>query len=193
MSLTSESLLDRLKRKPNSVDWQRLHDLYQPLIARWVARVSWLGDEVRDLTQDVLLVVYRKLPGFDHRGAGSFRAWLRAITVNRMRAHCRTRRPLAGLEGGDGSENFLARLEDPHSDLSRQWNEDHDRHVLDRLLRLVEPDFTPQTWEAFRQFAIEGRPAATVAAELGISENAVLHAKSRVLRRLREEAGGLID
>ena len=192
MSLTSQSLLDRLKRQPTPVDWQHLHDLYQPLIARWVARVPGLGDEVRDLTHEVLLVVYRELPRFEHRGAGSFRAWLRAITANRMRAHCRTRPPIAGF-GGGGTEDFLAQLEDPHSDLSRQWDEDHDRHVLDRLLRLVEPDFSAQTWDAFRRFAIEARPAATVAAELGISENTVLQAKSRVLRRLREEAGGLID
>jgi RNA polymerase sigma-70 factor (ECF subfamily) len=192
VSLTPQSLLDRLQRQPTPVDWQRLHDLYQPLVARWLARVPGLGDEVRDLTQEVLLVVHRELPQFERLGAGSFRAWLRAIAVNQVRAYCRKRRPLAGL-GSDGTEDFLARLEDPHSDLSRQWDEDHDRHVLERLLRLAEPDFSPQTWEAFRRFAIDARPAAMVAAELGLTENAVLQAKSRVLRRLREEAGGLID
>jgi RNA polymerase sigma-70 factor (ECF subfamily) len=192
VNLTSMSLLERLKRQPTPVDWRRLHDLYQPLVARWLARVPGLGDEVGDLTQEVLVVVYRELAGFERRREGAFRAWLRAITVNQVRAYCRTRSPLVGL-GGDGAEDFLARLEDPHSGLSRRWDEDHDRHVLDRLLRLVEPDFSPQTWEAFRRFALDARPAATVAAELGLSENAVLQAKSRVLRRLREEAGGLID
>lgn len=191
MSLTPQSLLDRLKRQPSPVDWRRLHDLYQPLIARWLARVPGLGDEGRDLTQEVLLVVHRELPGFERLGAGSFRAWLRAIAVNQVRAHCRKRRPLAGL--GDGTEDFLARLEDPHSDLSRQWDEDHDRHVLDRLLRLVEPDFAPQTWEAFRRFALGGTPAARVAEDLGMSESAVFLAKSRVLKRLRDEAAGLVE
>jgi RNA polymerase sigma-70 factor (ECF subfamily) len=189
---TSLSLLDRLKRQPTPVDWQRLLDLYQPLIGRWLARVPGLGDEARDLCQEVLVVVHQELAGFERRREGAFRAWLRAITVNQVRSFCRARRPLAGL-GGDGTEDFLARLEDPHSDLSRQWDEDHDRHVLDRLLRLVEPDFSGPTWEAFRRFALEARPAASVAAELGLTENAVLLAKSRVLRRLREEAGGLID
>lgn len=189
MSLTPQSLLDRLRRQPTPVDWRRLHDLYQPLIGRWLARVPGLGDEAQDLCQEVLVVVYRELEGFERRGAGAFRAWLRAITVNRVRSFLRSRRPV----GGDMAADFLARLEDPHSDLSRQWDEDHDRQVLDRLLRLVEPDFTPQTWEAFRRFAIDARPAAAVAAELGTTENAVLLAKSRVLRRLREEAGGLVD
>jgi RNA polymerase sigma-70 factor (ECF subfamily) len=36
-------------------------------------------------------------------------------------------------------------------------------------------------------------PAAVVAAELGLSVNAVFIAKSRVLRRLRQEMQGLVD
>jgi hypothetical protein len=40
---------------------------------------------------------------------------------------------------------------------------------------------------------VDGLPAAAVAAELGTTVNAVLLAKSRILRRLREEAAGLLD
>jgi RNA polymerase sigma-70 factor, ECF subfamily len=39
---------------------------------------------------------------------------------------------------------------------------------------------------------LEERPAADVAESLGLSVNAVLIAKSRVLRRLRQEGRGLI-
>jgi RNA polymerase sigma-70 factor (ECF subfamily) len=39
---------------------------------------------------------------------------------------------------------------------------------------------------------IDGLPAAAVAAELGLSLNAALLAKSRVLKRLRQEVAGLI-
>jgi RNA polymerase sigma-70 factor (ECF subfamily) len=193
---TSLSLLDRLRRQPTEADWRRLHDLYQPLIRTYLARVPGLHDEAGDLAQEVLVTVYRELAGFERQREGSFRAWLRAITVNRVRSYWRDRRrrPAVGLPGrGDGAEDFLDRLADPHSDLSRQWDADHDRHVFDQLLTLVRPDFTEPTWEAFRRFAIEGRPAAAVAAELSVSESAVFLAKSRVLRRLREEASGLID
>jgi RNA polymerase sigma-70 factor (ECF subfamily) len=92
---------------------------------------------------------------------------------------------------GNGDEP-LNQLEDPNSDLAREWDHDHDRHVCQKLLHLVKSDFELNTWDAFSRFAPEGRPAASVATELGISENAVLLAKSRVLKRLRREAGDFL-
>jgi hypothetical protein len=56
----------------------------------------------------------------------------------------------------------------------------------------VETDFTPTTWQAFQRFGVDGVPAAQVAQELGLSQNAVILAKSRVLKRLRQEAGDLL-
>jgi RNA polymerase sigma-70 factor (ECF subfamily) len=88
---------------------------------------------------------------------------------------------------------MLDQLEDPSSDLSRRWDQEHDRHVLERLLELIEPDFRPDTWQAFRRQVVDGRSAENVAAELGMSVNAVLIAKSRALSRLRRDAQGLVD
>ncbi len=189
---TSLSLLDRLKvAGPKADDWHRLQGIYLPLIRRWLARVPGLGDEVADLSQDVLMVVIRELPRFERRREGSFRAWLRQVAVNRVRVHRRRQRriPAVGLDPADG---FLAQLESPDGDLAREWDRDHDRHVFERLLAIVQPDFQPTTWEAFRRFALEGASAAGVGEELGLSENAVLQSKSRILKRLRTEAGDLL-
>ena len=79
------------------------------------------------------------------------------------------------------------------SPLSQQWDREHDQHVFDRLLAGARPDFAPATWEAFRLFALGEGTAAEVAEQTGLSVNAVILAKSRVLKRLREEAADLID
>jgi RNA polymerase sigma-70 factor, ECF subfamily len=193
LNTTSVSLLERL-RKPNpaAADWERLCGVYRPLIRSWLGRAPGLADEADDLAQEALLILVRELPAFRRQRDGSFRAWLRQVTVNRLRAwrKARGRQPVAGL---DAADEFLARLEDSASDLSRQWDRDHDRHVFDHLLAVVQPDFEPATWEAFRLFAVEGHPAADVAARLGVTRNAVILAKARVLGRLREEANGLLD
>jgi len=194
MNTTSLGLLDRLRHaKPDAADWHRLQDVYLPLIRHWLSRLPGLHDEIDDLTQEVLVVLFRELPAFERRRDGSFRAWLRQITVNRTRVFYKSRRkqPIAG--GGSEVEQFLTQLEDASSELSWQWDRDHDKHVFQKLLALVQPDFAPTTWQAFTRFALDGQAAARVAAELGMSERAVVQSKSRVLKRLREEAGDLMD
>lgn len=189
---TSVSLLDRLKRaEPAATDWGRLQEIYLPLIGRWLARVPGLGAEADDLAQEVFVVVVREIPRFERQRVGSFRAWLRQVTVNRARTHRRRRRRApAGLDPADG---FLDRLADPRDVLSQEWDLDHDRHVFQKLQAVVRPDFNDTTWEAFVRFGVGGQPAAAVAAELGMTVSAVIQAKARVLKRLREEAGELLD
>lgn len=87
----------------------------------------------------------------------------------------------------------LQQIEDPNSDLNRQWDEEHDGYVLDCLLDLVEEKFEPATVQAFRRLALDGAAGAVVASELGMSVAAVYGAKSRVLAHIRQEAEGLID
>jgi RNA polymerase sigma-70 factor, ECF subfamily len=189
MNVTSVSLLERLKNaRPDASDWTRVQGIYLPLIERWLGRVPGLGDEAADLAQEVFLVMVRELPRFERKREGSFRAWLRKVTVNKVRSHRKRRKRQPAL-ASDPTEDFLGRLADPGGDLALEWDQEHDRHVFQKLLGIVESDFNATTFEAFRRFALDDVPAARVAAELGLSVNAVLQAKSRVLRRLREEAG----
>jgi RNA polymerase sigma-70 factor (ECF subfamily) len=58
---------------------------------------------------------------------------------------------------------------------------------------MVRAEFENRTWDAFRRVAIEGQPSARVATDLGMSIEAVYQAKSRVLRRLRQELDGLLE
>jgi RNA polymerase sigma-70 factor (ECF subfamily) len=65
--------------------------------------------------------------------------------------------------------------------------------LVARALELMQAEFQPTTWKACWEFVVNGRPAADVARDLGMSENAVYLAKARVLRLLRQELDGLLD
>lgn len=190
---TSVSLLARLSEQPTDPDWRRLFDLYQPLLRSWALRAG-LGDaDADDLTQETLSVVVREVATFDRGRVGAFRSWLRAILANRLRDFFRGRRarPVA-----TGTSDFLDRLDEleaPESALSKQWDREHDKHVAAKALKSVQGDFAPATWQAFRRQVLDGVAPAQVAAELGLSQNAVLLAKSRILKRLRAEVAGFVD
>jgi RNA polymerase sigma-70 factor (ECF subfamily) len=75
MSETSVSLLERLRSRPDNAAWQRLVELYTPLLHGWLRRHGLRSSDVDDLVQDALAVVVRELPRFEHgQRTGSFRA-----------------------------------------------------------------------------------------------------------------------
>jgi RNA polymerase sigma-70 factor, ECF subfamily len=134
------------------------------------------------------------LPSFRHNGrVGAFRTWLRTIAINSLRQKWRNDRNSADSPGGSAFRASLDELDDPDSDLSRVWDQAHDAHVLRMLLSWAEPDFEPKTWQAFRRQVFDEAKPKTVADELEMTVSAVLVAKSRVLKRLRELGLGLIE
>lgn len=192
MNETSLSLLAQLQESDEADSWARFARLYTPLITAWLRKYDVQNSDIDDLMQDVLLAVSKDLPRFERRGPGAFRGWMKGILVNRLRNFWRSRdrRPLA--VAGSDIDARLAQLDDPTSQQTQIWNRQHDQIVMRQLLEMVKPQFESTTWKAFCRVALDGQKAQTVADELQISRNSVFLAKSRVLRRLRQEAEGLV-
>jgi len=194
MSPTSATLLERLRDRADAEAWQRLVDLYRPLLTGWLRRHALQVADVDDLVQEVLATVASEAPRFRHSGRpGAFRHWLRTILVNRLREFWRARRLRPAATGDSDFVQMLDQLEDADSGLSHLWEQEHDQHVARRLLDMIEPQFAPSTWQAFRRVVLDGARPDAVAEELGLTLNAVFIAKSRVLQRLRQEARDLLD
>ncbi len=182
---TSLTWLGRMVATPNGADWQRLANIYPPLLKAWLHRAGVPTSDRDDLVQEVLVVVVRQIQEFDHRGSGAFRAWLRGILANHIRKYFRDRAIPAAFD--------LEQFGRVDTALSQQWDRDHDAFLVSKAMAAIEGDFAPSTWRAFRMSTLEGRSAANVAAALGLSVNSVLLAKSRALKRLRAELAGLVE
>jgi RNA polymerase sigma-70 factor (ECF subfamily) len=183
MTSTPVSLLDRLRSPTDQAAWSRFVDLYSPLVFAWAKQAGLQPADCADLVQEVFTLLVRKMPEFVHRPDGSFRAWLKTVTLNKWRETAR-RAPVGQPTGvplpnvpGDESEAF--------------WEADYRQLLVGRALTLMEQDFEPRTWQACWALAVEGRPAAEVAAEWGVSVGTVYAAKCRVLARLRQELAGM--
>jgi RNA polymerase sigma-70 factor (ECF subfamily) len=190
MDPTPVSLLERLRGCPDEASWRRLFDLYTLFIRRWLERQDIPPADVDDLAQEVCAVIARELAQFNHSGRpGAFRLWVRTIAMNRLRGYWRVKRTAPVPRDGQDLDG----LEGPESPLSLLWDREHDQFLVRRLMELIAPEFAPTTWRAFHRQILDDVSAAQVAEELAISVNAALIAKSRVLRRLRQEGRGLID
>src|SRR5688572_27754494 len=140
MSSTQHSLLEQIRNGPSGIAWQRWHAIYEPLIHGWLRSHRLIPADRDDIVQDVLTVVVRRIPEFEHNGrAGAFRLWLKTITINCLRDHWKQQRHHAQAVAA------MTALEDWASDkgaLSQLWDTEHDRHLLQKLLTLLQPDFT---------------------------------------------------
>jgi RNA polymerase sigma-70 factor (ECF subfamily) len=189
---TSLSLLERV-RANDPAAWRRLVDLYRPLVRFWCTRGGVNATDADDVTQEVFAAAAAGLGQFHHdRPGDTFRGWLRAITRNQvLLLHRRTQgRPQAA--GGSDAWQNLQEVADPLPGPGEEEAVEVGRLYV-RTLELVRGEFEERTWQAFWLTVVENREPAALAAELGMTANNIRQAKSRVLRRLREEAGELLD
>jgi RNA polymerase sigma-70 factor (ECF subfamily) len=188
---TSLTLLDRL-RGNDAEAWERVVRLYGPLVLFWGRRAGLSEADAADLLQDVFRSVAGAIAGFRLDRAGdTFRGWLWTITRNKLRDHFRNlaREPVAA--GGTEAQDRFHQIPEAEPDSSPE--SEPSKALLHRALESVRPAFEERTWQAFWRTTVDGRPPADVAAELGLGLASVYQARTRVLRRLRQELGGVLD
>ncbi len=184
MDSPSETLLVRLCRDGSQVDWERFHDLYNPLLYFWAQRLV-PPDEASDLVQDVFLLVMQKLPSFAGSGDRSFLAWLRTVMLNRWRDLGRR----AAVRQCPGDATVLENIAG-NDDLGEIAAAEERNILVRRALQIMHSDFEPTTWRACWEAVACDRDATEVANELGVSVDVVYSASYRVIRRLRNELAG---
>ncbi|MFO0877704.1 MAG: sigma-70 family RNA polymerase sigma factor [Gemmataceae bacterium] len=184
MDTTPPSLLEQLREPTNHLAWRRFVELYTPLLHHWAMRLGLQAHDADNLVQEVLLTLLDSLARFEYQPGRRFRGWLWTVLRNKHRRMARRNAP------GELTEPEIPAPTEPIQELEEA---EYRRYLVDRVLRLMRADFEPATWQACWRTVVEEAPAAQVAAELGITVNAVHLAKSRVLRRLRQELAGLLD
>src|SRR5262249_22290856 len=165
--------------------------LYAPLVWHWCRRSGLPEEDRSDVVQDVFGAVAGRVADFQARAPGGFRGWLRVITRHKICDLGRRRQHEPSATGGSEAQRWLGQVADSEEDLTdASVSDEADRRFLiQRVVDLLRPEFSEQTWQAFWRTAVEGRLAVEVVAELGMSPGAVRVAKCRVLQRLRGELG----
>ena len=189
---THLSLLQALGKEGRRDDaWAVFQAGYRDVIHGWCQRYGLDLHAAEDLTQEILIKLLEALPHHEHNPQrGRFRSWLKTVVRHVLadRRRRQRRRLEPGGVGGSTALEWLGELPSPDAveELSvaverraAAW----EAEVLDRVRAKV----APASWAAFCQRMIERRPAADVAAELGLSVGAVYKAAERIKRMVIEE------
>jgi RNA polymerase sigma-70 factor (ECF subfamily) len=182
---TSSTLLVRIRAQDPEA-WGKLVHLYGPLVYRWCRQAGLQETDAADVGQEVFRAVARAIGGFRHDRAGdSFRGWLRTITRNKLRDFARRQPPGGRGAGGSDAQGRLQALAEP--DAGSAADRDERLTVLRGAVELVLDGCGETTRRAFWRTVVDGEAPADVAADLGLTANAVYLIRSRLLRRIRDE------
>lgn len=192
MNTTSESLLFRLQQHANSDEidqsaWESFVGLYTPLLLHWARKVGLKQPDAADLIQEVLAIVFRRLPDLKYDRQGSFRGWLRTVTLNKYRE----RRRIKTLPFVDESASFVEGLASvPQAEST--WDLDYGRLLLIQAMDKMQCDFEPATWQALLAVMRENLSVEQASKQHNVSPWTIYSARSRLMRRLRDQLDGML-
>ena len=185
---TPKTLLRKIAEYANGDDaaeWARFVELYTPVIRQFVsAREGVREADADDVVQEIFVRLVNVLrAGIYRPEKGRFRAYLgtmvRRLLIDRHRRAIA--RGAGEIVSADDVE-LLSETPDAAEVVDMRLREARHAAAVEHVLSRTMLD--DRTVAAYREYALEGRPAAEVAARHGITVNALRQIKYRVGRMI---------
>jgi RNA polymerase sigma factor (sigma-70 family) len=185
MSETRLSLLVRVRDLGDGRSWSEFSAIYRPLILGYLRGLGLKEHDANDLTQEVFCRLIAILPTFElDRGRGRFRTYLWKLTYSTLVDRAR-RRKVRDRAEEEWVRRFCESDESQSRQLEEEWAARHRKRILEVALPPVRASVSSTAWACFEGRLVRRRPAAEIAAELGITANSVYVYASRVLQEVR--------
>lgn len=186
LTVTSLSLLARLRDGSDQKGWDEFVARYGPKIEAWCLRWGLQAADAQDVMQNVLLQISRQMEKFEYNPSGRFRSWLKTVAWRawadflnaQQRNHARPNQT-------DPTEQLYSI--EAREDLFRDLADEADRELLDVAMRNVRTRVKEHTWEAFYLMTFENLSGTAVAERLGLKETSVFVACGRVRKMILDE------
>jgi RNA polymerase sigma-70 factor (ECF subfamily) len=182
---TRLTFLMRLRDRADTLTWAEFHERYGQLLYRYARSRGASHSDAEDVVQEVEMYLFKAMQGFEYDARkGRFRAYLRSAVMHAIgrRAHKNARQP-AALD--PHTFDYVGAERDASGD--ERWEREWQLHRLRWAMRCIAGEFESKTLKAFEMHVLADRTVAETAEALGISRDSVYQAKSRVLKRLRQQ------
>ncbi len=178
MSFTTHfSVVNNLRNEDDS-SWNRFFQVYGPLIRLHGKDCGVPDDALDDLTQDVMLSIFKQSKTFVYDPArGRFRDYLRFIIRARandfFRAHYREERAARAVEA---TELYLDDL------FSSEWEE----QIRKQSLKKLKESSSSQHYQIFHMSVVQNRDPKELAAFFKMPRATIYSIRGRMEEKLRE-------
>jgi RNA polymerase sigma-70 factor (ECF subfamily) len=183
---TRGTLLAAIKNPDNRVAWEEFVLIYRPVIYRMARRRGMQDADAQDVTQNILVRISTAIEKYEQEPGKKFRSWLRRVARNAIFTVVSQFR-LDAAKGGSVAHDLLSEQVDVAPEFEQEIEKEYLREQFLRAAAIVRSDVHPETWQSFELTVVQGH-SCTKAAELtGKSIGAVYAARSRIVKRLREQ------
>lgn len=181
-------MIEDLRSPENAAAWERFDARYRPVLAGFGRHLGLSPDDAAELAQRAMAEFSAAyLAGRYERGKGRLSAWLIGIARNIASEMRRPRGPGRRIGGDTAAADVPAPVPDGPG-LTRLWEREREQAILHEAMSILRAStkIEPHTLRAFERSAVRGVPPEAVAAECGLSVEAVYVVKNRLTKRLRE-------
>lgn len=199
MRSTPQALLSRVRNPNDHEAWREFDAHYRDLLINFCRRRGFSHVDAEDLVQGVFISLSRSLPQFIYDpNRGRFRDYLFKCVRNAIFQWSarpdRRAEPLVPDREADDSwtvtrstDSPSREPENPNGDgsLARVWEEEWVAHHYRLAMRTIRTTFDERSLAIFEQ-SIAGQGIADLAAELGMTEQAVRKVRQRIRERMEE-------
>ncbi len=185
--ITHPSLLLRLRNSDDKSAWVEFVQVYGPMVFGYCRIRKLQESDAADVSQEVMIRLAKSMAEFEYKPElGRFRDWLGKVIHRELLRFWEQQKSTSRVQNGEWAS-------DEAIDDGAIWIEHFHSEILRKSMANIQCEFSIEAWRAFELSWLENTPVGDVALRLEIPIESVYVAKSRVLKRLRNEVARLSE
>ena len=173
---TSKTLLEKIS-SGDEISWDEFYRKYAPVI-KAVAKYKGIEYDADDICQQVMMHFFKQSRTFKFDpGIARFRTYLGRIVSWKIADYYRKKRETSSEE---------LEVIPVDSETEKLYMDEWRKVILAEAEDELRKRVSPETFQAYQLYAVQGRPVEKVAAFLECSNNQVYQAKKRCFAMMRE-------
>lgn len=184
---TRQTLIERIRDQSNELAWEEFVSTYENYIYAIIRRMGVSAEDSKDIHQDILLNLWKKLPEYRKNPNSRFRSWLSSVTSNSVKYFIR-----GSVNKSKKLDNYELFLDSADStpELEKIADEEWEIFLADKALENIKGAFQGKGIEVF-QMSLDGKDLSEISRELDLEENSVYQLRARVKKSLIKEVARL--